>query len=150
MDIIADGLESLTTSRRRKPIFGRNVPAAGIESIYRRLCIPFWLGIPDEPFHINDDVLPAERFQIFGHPPRVRLELLFINRGSITVPAVPTHGRLGRKRFVMGARRSLLLEPPSSGSACRDQDSAHQCRFHPRSCLEKNCFRVSLQTHIPP
>src|SRR5882762_6039711 len=95
MNVIANRLESFSATGRWESILRRNVPSICIQRVNRSFGISFRGGIGHKPFHVNGHVLPTQWFQMFGEPLRVSLELLFVDRRAVAVPAVPAH----RRRF---------------------------------------------------
>src|SRR3974390_3560201 len=106
--VMGKGLEACIVHRRGKSGWCRSVAPIFVHLELRCLRVALGARIGDEPFHVDGDVLPSKRLQLFGEPVGIGLELLLIDRGPIAVPAVPTHGRSGGEKiavfFLTGCR----------------------------------------------
>ena len=55
------------------------------------------------PAFVDDDIYPAEGFEIFRQPPRVGLYGVFVEGSAVGVPAIPAHWRpVGEDGFACG------------------------------------------------
>src|SRR6516162_1064464 len=98
MNVVAERPETTTSRRRRKSVWRRNVPAVSVDCIFERFRIPFRNGIGNEPFHVDDNILPPKLFQVLGNPFRIRFHLSLIDRCPVSIPTVPSQRRSTRKK----------------------------------------------------
>src|SRR5215469_8067942 len=118
MRVVSEGFETLTSHRRRKSVWRRNVPAVGVDCVVERFGISFRNGIGDKPFHVDDNILPPELLQVLGNPFRIRLHLFLIDRCPVSIPTVPSQRRRTCKKRgafsfgCLGSLKEILCAPP--------------------------------------
>ncbi len=93
MYIIGKFFESNAARGTRKPILSRYEPPVFIHAELRKSMVLMTVCRRLIPFNIHADIFPAVLFQVFLHVRRIRAHLLFIDCGSVAVPAVPAHRR---------------------------------------------------------
>src|SRR5205814_8713040 len=80
-------------------------------------------------------VFPARRLEVVGHPARVCLDLFFVNRGSVGIPAIPSHGRSFRQR------RTAV------GGGLRCGIVRHECSRKQKTSYERTATTASQVIH---
>ena len=123
VNVVADRRETLSIGGRGKAVQGGDVTAMRVESEKRIFRVAFRGRICDEPLHINDDVFPSEWFQMLCEPGGVCLYLVFIDRRSIAIPAIPAHRRRGSDNGSRGRRLRRRMQN-ENGSGSRDQKTS--------------------------
>src|ERR1035438_135580 len=104
VNIIRQRPESLAIRGRREAIDGRQQATVLIHGQRSAGFVIVSLCIRLIPLDVDDNVLPSVLREMFSHPVRVGLDLLFAHRGAVGIPTVPSHrgsgsgGRINRKQ----------------------------------------------------
>ncbi|PYV22777.1 MAG: hypothetical protein DMG24_15740 [Acidobacteria bacterium] len=105
--MVGESFESPAARRRRKPVRCRKQAPVIVHGHFQVAFVPaVGDGMRVIPVEVHDHVLPAQAREMLGHVIGVPDHLFFGYVATITVIAVPAHGRGGGKIGGMAGLRS--------------------------------------------